>query len=188
MFWSPCSVSGHVTTSCYVVGSWVAGNVECLLAKQLSSYGYVGIEHSTVLYGESFWCKRRKSCIRLVIQEVPASAAFLWKATVSHRLVQKCPPLQGYSNYSQHWLEHFGSVSSQFMAGSLLWVDTMWFTTSFSLQDHPAATLGGRELRSSSMFLYAVLICIGCESIWLHFWALPSCSLIAPVSLVVVNV
>lgn len=148
---------------------------------------WIDMEHSTVLYRESFWCKRRKSCIRPIIQEFPSSAAFLWKATVSHRLVQK-RPLRGYSNYWQHWLEHFLSVSSQFMAGSLLWVDTMWFNTSFSLQDHPTATLGGRELWSLSVFLYPLLICIGCESIWLHIWALPSCSLIAPVLLVVVNV
>lgn len=64
-----------------------------------------------------------------------------------------------------------------------LWVDKMWFNTYFSLQDHPTITLWGRELCCLTMFLYAILICIGCESIWLHIWALPSCSLIAPVLL-----
>lgn len=130
---------------CYL-HSGIGGSRRCgvLLAKQLSVHGCVAIEHSTVLYGESFWCKRRKSCTRPIIQEIPSSAAFLGKAMVSHRLVQKWP-LQGYSSCWQHWLEPFLSVSSQFMAGSLSWVDTMWFKMSFSFQDHPTAALGGRE-------------------------------------------
>lgn len=66
--------------------------MECLLAKQLSSYGYVGIEHSTVLYGESFWCKRRKSCIRL--SGGPCQCCFPVK---SHGQPSPCPEMSSSS-------------------------------------------------------------------------------------------
>lgn len=131
-----------------------------------------------------FWWERKKSCIKPVFQEVPCRAAFLWKAMISCHLVQKCP-LQGHSSYWQHWLEHFLflSVESRFLVGSFMGGQDVIKHILFIAR--PPNYNTRRELCCLTVFLYAVLIRIGCESIWLHIWALPSCSLIAPVLLVV---
>lgn len=159
-----------------------------LLAKQLSGYRCVDIERSTIMYGESlvfpFDGKGRNHALNLSFRRSLCRAAFLWKAMISCHLVQKCP-LQGHSSYWQHWLEHFLflSVESRFLVGSFMGGQDVIKHILFIAR--PPNYNTRRELCCLTVFLYAVLIRIGCESIWLHIWALPSCSLIAPVLLVV---